>query len=107
MTKTECLRAYAKEHKLRLDYQLRHVAVDHQNYILIPDAEGMERDPERVDYPEFYVYECNITGKRGWLDHLRRKRWWNYAIEEEFMRCVRYVEKRTGMKMDDEYLTQY
>lgn len=107
MTKTECLRAYAKEHKVRLDYQLRHVAVDNENYILIPARPDMAKDPEKVEYPNFYVYECDITNGRGWLAHLRGKAWWNYTIQDEFLRCVRYVEKRTGMKMDNEYLTQY
>jgi len=107
MTKTECLRAYAKEHKLRLDYQLRHVAVDNENYILIPARPDMAKDPEKVEYPNFYIYECDITNGRGWLAHLRGKAWWNYTIQDEFLRCVRYVEKRTGMKMDNEYLTQY
>ena len=107
MTKTECLRAYAKEHKLRLDYQLRHVAVDNENYILIPARPDMAKDPEKVEYPNFYVYECDITNGRGWLAHLRGKAWWNYTIQDEFLRCVRYVENRTGMKMDNEYLTQY
>jgi hypothetical protein len=107
MTKTECLRAYAKEHKVRLDYQLRHVAVDNENFILIPSTPEMARDPEKVDYPHFYVYECNITGSRGWLDHMRAKGWWSRAVEEDFMRAVQYIENRTGMKMDNEYLTQY